>query len=180
MKTLIANFLNGCLVVVPAALSLYVVYAIFVRIDGLLGIRVPGLGFLLTIALITAIGALARNVVGKRLVGLADRLLARLPLVKLIYTALRDFMSALLGDKKTFDRPVAVSLTEDGALKAFGFVAREDLESFGLGEHIAVYLPQSINFAGQLLLVPRRRVTPLSVQPSELLPFIVSGGMAGS
>lgn len=179
MKALVRNFLNGCLVIVPAAVSLYVIYAIFVRIDGLLGMRVPGLGFLITLALVTAVGALARNVVGKRLVGLADRLLARLPLVKLIYTALRDFMGALLGDKKTFDRPVAVSLSEDGALKAFGFVAREDLTPFGLTEHVAVYMPQSINFAGQLLLVPKHRVQPLFVQPAELLPFIVSGGMTG-
>src|SRR5688572_29929937 len=105
MKTLIKNFLNGCLILVPTVLTLYVVYLVFVKIDGLLGIGIPGLGFVVTVALITAIGALTTNVIGKQLVEAADRLLTRLPVVKLIYTSLRDFMGAFVGDKRTFDRP---------------------------------------------------------------------------
>jgi uncharacterized membrane protein len=179
MKALAKNFLNGCLVLVPAVATLYAVYIVFVKIDGLLGLRVPGLGFLVTVVLITLVGALARNVVGKRLVGLPDQVLTRLPLVKLIYTSLRDFMAALVGERKSFDRPVLVSLSADGAVKAFGFITRDDLSAFGLDGYVAVYFPQSVNFAGQLALLPRARVQPLEVPPSELLPFIVSGGMAG-
>ncbi len=180
MKPLIKSFLNGCLVIVPTVATLYVVYLVFLKIDGLLGLRIPGLGFLVTIALITAIGALTTNVVGKRLVGLPDRLLTRLPLIKLIYTALRDLMAALVGQKKTFERPVLATLSEDGALQAFGFVTREDLSAFGLPDHVAVYLPQSVNFAGQLVVLPRARVRALEVESSQLFPFIVSGGIAGT
>jgi uncharacterized membrane protein len=181
MNSLVKNFLHGCLVIVPATVTIYVVYVVFVRIDGLLGLRVPGLGFAITLALITAVGALTRSVVGRRLVGLPDRVLARLPLVKLVYTSLRDLMAALVGERRSFDRPVIVSLSADGALKALGFITREELSQFGgLRDHVAVYFPQSINFAGQLAIVPRARVQELDVQPSELLPFIVSGGISGA
>jgi uncharacterized membrane protein len=181
VKLLIKNFLNGCLVLVPTAATVYVVVVLFEAIDGWLGLPIPGAGLLITVVLITAIGAFASNVVGKRLVGLADRLLAKLPLVKLLYTGLRDFTAALLGDRKTFDRPVVVSIDSQGeqGIKVFGFITRDDLSAFGLTTHVAVYVPQSINFAGQLLLVPRERVRPIEVAPAELLPVIVSGAIAG-
>jgi uncharacterized membrane protein len=178
MKTLARNFLNGCLVLVPTVATLYAAYFVFVKIDGLLGLRVPGVGFVLTIAFITGIGALASNVVGRRLMTLWDNLLGHLPLLKLLYTSLRDFMGALVGERKTFDQPVVVSVSADGAIKALGFVTREDLSGWGLAEHVAVYFPQSINFAGQLLLFPRSRVTRLDAEPGAVFPFIVSGGMA--
>jgi uncharacterized membrane protein len=185
MKALIRSFLHGCLVLVPVVVTLYVLGFVFVKIDGLLGlagwlgVEVPGLGFVLTIALVTAIGAFSSNVLGKRLLALADEWLARVPLVKLIYSALRDFMAALVGEKKSFDRPCVVSLSADGGVRALGFITREDLSAWGLQDHVAVYFPQSMNFAGQLGLFPRARVEPLAVEASQLLPFIVSAGVAG-
>ena len=179
MKTLAKNFLRGCLLVVPVVVTLYALYFVVHTIDGLLGLRVPGLGFALAVVLVTAIGTVATNVIGKRLLEPPDRLLARLPFVKLIYTSLRDFMAALVGERRSFDRPVLVALDAQGELRAVGFITRDDLGAFGLREHVAVYLPQSINFAGQLLLVARSRVQPLEAPPAEILPMIVSGGMAG-
>lgn len=179
MKQLIRNFLHGCLVVVPAVVSLYVIWLVFVKIDGLLGLRIPGVGFVVTIGLITAIGAFSSNVIGKKVAKMADAWMSRVPLVKLIYSALRDFMAALVGEKKSFDRPCVVSLSADGAVRAFGFITRDDLSSWGLAGHVAVYFPQSINFAGQLGLFPRARVEPLAVDASQLLPFIVSAGVTG-
>jgi uncharacterized membrane protein len=179
MKTLVKNFLRGCLLVVPVVVTLYALYFVVHTVDGLIGLRVPGLGFAIVVALVTAIGAVASNVIAKRLLELPDKVLARLPFVKLIYTSLRDFMAALVGERRSFDRPVLVSLDARGELKALGFITRDDLSALGLSAHVAVYLPQSINFAGQLLLVPRTRVEPLAIPPAEILPMIVSGGMAG-
>ena len=179
MKMLVKNFLRGCLLVVPVVATLYALWFVVHTVDGIIGLRVPGLGFAIAIALVTAIGAVATNVIGKRLLELPDKVLARLPFVKLIYTSLRDFMAALVGERRSFDRPVLVSLDAEGALKALGFVTRDDLSALGLQGHVAVYMPQSINFAGQLVLVPRARITPLAVPASEVLPMIVSGGMAG-
>jgi uncharacterized membrane protein len=185
MKRFVRNFVNGCLVLVPTVATLYVIYLVFSKVDGLLGrhftalmgVEIPGLGFVVTVGLIAVIGGLATNVLGKRLFDVFDGFLARTPLVKLIYTSLRDFMGALVGERRSFDRPVTVDLGSD--LRVFGFITREDLSGWGLKDHIAVYVPQSINFAGQLLLLPRERVSPLSVDTAELLPFVVSGGMAG-
>jgi uncharacterized membrane protein len=177
MKTLITSFLRGCLVVVPIVVTVYAVYFVVRTVDGLVGLDVPGVGFAITVALITLIGAFASNVIGKRLLALPDLILARLPLVKLIYTSLRDFMAALVGERRSFDRPVVVTLESD--VKVLGFVTREDLSQLGLVDHVGVYLPQSINFAGQLLLVPRARVQALALPAHTILPVIVSGGMAG-
>ena len=179
MKDLITNFLNGLLIVVPTTASLYVIFVIFDKIDGIIPLPVPGLGFLVTIGLITAVGAFASNVVGRKLVEWADALLGRVPLVKLIYHGIKDFMSALVGDKKSFDRPCLVSLDAEGNLRTFGFITKEDLSHWGIEGLVAVYMPQSINFAGQLALVPRERVKPLDVEASEVLPFVVSGGVTG-
>jgi uncharacterized membrane protein len=178
MRLLLRNFLRGCLIVVPAVATLYALYFVVHTVDGLLGLRVPGLGFAVAVALITVVGAIASNVIGRRLLELPDRILGRLPFVKLIYTSLRDFMAALVGERRSFDRPVLVSIDERG-LKVLGFMTRDDLNAIGLAEHVAVYVPQSINFAGQLLVVPRARVQLLEVPTAEILPIIFSGGMAG-
>jgi uncharacterized membrane protein len=179
MKTLAKNFLRGCLLVVPVVVTLYALYFVVDTVDGLIGLPMPGLGIAVVVVLVTVIGAVASNVIGKRLLELPDKVLARLPFVKLIYTSLRDFMAALVGERRSFDRPVLVALDPSGELKAVGFITRDDLSALGLHAHVAVYMPQSINFAGQLLLVPRTRIEPLSMPASEILPMIVSGGMAG-
>ena len=179
MNNFVRYFLNGCLAIVPVAVSLYVIVLIFTTIDDLIPVSVPGLGFVLTIGIVTAFGAFTTNVMGKRVVGWTDAIMGRVPLVKLIYGSLKDFMAALVGNKKSFDKPCVVSLTEDGSMRVFGFITREDLSNWGLGSHVAVYMPQSINFAGQLGLFPRERVQPLQVEASQVLPFIVSGGVTG-
>jgi uncharacterized membrane protein len=179
MKPLVKNFLHGCLIVVPTLVTLYAVYFIVRGIDALVGLRVPGLGFVLALVIITAIGSITSNVLGKALVELPDRVLGHVPFVKLLYSSLRDIMAALVGERRSFDRPVVVSLDESGALKVLGFITREDLGMLGLTEHVAVYLPQSINFAGQLLLVSRARISPVALPPAEIVPIVVSGGMAG-
>jgi uncharacterized membrane protein len=177
MAMLVKNFLRGCLIVVPVVVTLYAIYFVVRALDGMLGIGIPGAGLAISLVLITAIGGLASNMIGKRLLTLPDRILGRLPFVKLIYTSLRDFMAALVGERRSFDRPVLLSLDSD--IKVLGFITRDDLSQLGLSDHVGVYLPQSINFAGQLVLVPRARVQALDLPATTVLPVIVSGGMAG-
>jgi uncharacterized membrane protein len=73
-----------------------------------------------------------------------------------------------------------VALSEDGAIKAIGFVTRETMDSFGLDQHVAVYLPLSYSFAGHLVIVPASRVSPLSLEGADAMAFVVSGGVADS
>jgi uncharacterized membrane protein len=132
---------------------------------------------LVAVALIAVVGFLVSNVVGQSLVARSDALFARLPLVKLLYTSIRDLVGAFVGQKKMFDRPVSV-LLPGGMGRILGFITRENVEFGPFEGYVAVYVPQSYNFAGSLILVERSRVEPLDVTSSDLMTFIVSAGVA--
>lgn len=177
MNTLIRNFLKGCLVLVPVVGTGYVVWLLFTKVDSILALPIPGLGFAVTVSLIVLVGAIASNVVGKRVFSALERLVLEVPFVRLVYTSLRDVLSVFVGQNRRFNRPVMVSLGKEPAAKLLGFVTREDLATFGLADHVAVYLPQAVNFSGNLLLVPKELVTPLEIANAELMAFVVSGGV---
>jgi len=177
IKRLARYFLRGCLVTAPLGLTVYIVWQVLSAIDRILPIPVPGLGLLATVVLITLIGLFTSNVVGKSVLDLTENLLQRLPLVKLVYTSIKDLVSAFVGDKRRFDAPVAVTIA--GNARALGFVTRDGLGRIGMPDHVAVYFPQSYNFAGFLMLVPRSQVEPLDAPSTEVMTFIVSGGVSG-
>ncbi|MFY0543349.1 DUF502 domain-containing protein [Brevibacillus sp. H7] len=179
MKRLVRYFLEGLLYVIPLAVTVFVLYKIFVTVDGFLKLPVPGIGFVLTIVGITLVGVLASNVLTRGLLALVDRLFVRVPFIKLIYSSIKDLIGAFVGDKKSFDKPVLVTLSADSRAKAIGFITRESLDAYGLEDHVAVYFPQSYNFAGNLLIFPREQVKPLDVESSEAMAFLVSGGVSG-
>ncbi|MES1184266.1 MAG: DUF502 domain-containing protein [Myxococcales bacterium] len=175
---LVRYFVRGCLVTVPLAITGWVIYVTLRFVDNLLPIGIPGLGILVTLSLVTLIGLFTSNVIGKRVFQLTDRALSGMPLVKLIYTSIKDLIRAFVGDHKSFDRPAAVALTPGGA-RILGFVTREGLHMLGMPEFVAVYFPQSYNFAGQLAVVPREQVELLDAASAEVMTFIVSGGISG-
>ncbi|HKU39662.1 MAG TPA: DUF502 domain-containing protein [Polyangiales bacterium] len=177
MNTLIRNFLKGCLVLVPAVGTAYVLWLLFIKIDSILPLPIPGLGFAVTLSLIVLVGALASNVVGKRFFLALERLWLGVPFVRLVYSSLRDVLSVFVGQNRRFNRPVIVSLGEEPTPKLLGFITRDALDAFDLTDHVAVYLPQAVSFSGNLLLVPRQLVRPLDMHNAELMAFVVSGGV---
>jgi len=178
-KRLVGYFVRGCLVLVPVGLTLYILFAILRTIDQLLPIGIPGVGLLLTLLLVTLVGVMTSNVVGRSVVEAAERVLKRLPLVKLIYSSIKDLINAFMGDKKSFNQPVAVTLHPGSGLKALGFITRDGLHALDMPTHVAVYFPQSYNFAGYLAVVAREQVETLNVNSAELMTFIISGGVSG-
>jgi uncharacterized membrane protein len=88
-------------------------------------------------------------------------------------------MAAVVGEKRKMGKPVLIDLDGTGAIRTVGFVTRDALAELKLPDAVAVYLPQSYNFAGQLVLVPRSRIRPLAVEGPAIMQFIVSGGVAG-
>jgi len=178
MKRLFGYFIKGLLVFVPAALTVALIIWVINKFDALFNLRVPGLGFAITVVLITLIGFLASNYFGQKIFALIDRVFARLPIVKMLYSAIKELLLAFAGEKRSFDKPAIVELTSDGP-KVVGFITREDLDILSLSGHVAVYLPQSYNFAGQVLLIPSERVKPLDMDSSKAIAFIVSGGVLG-
>ncbi len=184
MKKLMKYFLKGLVIFIPMALTVFIfVWAftsfdsIFENLDSLQPIYFPGLGILLIVALIFLIGFLASNFLGKKLFALVERVFTGLPLVKLLYSAVKDMIEAFAGDNKSFDKPVIATISPGGA-KVVGFVTRESLENLGLEDHVAVYTPQSYNFAGNVLLFPKDAVTPLDIDSSQAMAFVVSGGVS--
>lgn len=181
LQRVMAYFVRGVLLVVPAFAAVYVVWAIVAAIDrairGVLRHEIPpGTGFVLTLVMITAVGMLASNVLTRWMVRAVERTFVRLPLVQLIYTSLRDLIDAFVGERKRFDRPVIVAVSDGVHMP--GFVTRDDLSALGLAGRVAVYLPQSYNFAGNLVVVPAERVTPLDADSAAVMKFIVSGGVS--
>jgi uncharacterized membrane protein len=129
MNWMVKNFLRGLVIVVPIALTLYLIYEAFLRIDRLLNLRFPGLGFAVTVVLMILIGAVASNFVVRKFLQLTDAVFTRAPLVRLVYSAIRDLLEAFVGDQKRFNQPVAVSITD--GVRAIGFMTQEDLAGRG-------------------------------------------------
>jgi uncharacterized membrane protein len=175
---LLRYFVRGCLVLVPLAVTGWIVWTTLRFVDQILPFGIPGVGLIVTLSLVTLVGLFTSNVVGKRVFQITDRALSGMPLVKLLYTSIKDLIRAFVGDHKNFDQPAAVILTPGGA-RMLGFVTRDGLHALGLPDFVAVYFPQSYNFAGQLLVVPRDQVELLDVASSEVMTFIVSGGISG-
>lgn len=178
MKRLISYFLKGLLVFVPAALTILVIFWAVQKIDTLLKVPIPGLGIVIIIAIITLIGFLASNYLGHKFFAFIDRLFAKLPVVKMLYSSVRDLISAFAGERKSFDKPVIVELIVGGP-KAIGFITQEDLAFLSMPGNVAVYFPQSYNFAGSVLIFPAERVSPLNIDSSKAMAFVVSGGVSG-
>lgn len=195
MNALIRLFFKGLLVLLPAVVTIYLVYAIFMALNNTLfsalgqmfqqlmpGLQ-PGwattlLAIASTLLLITLTGALASNFLGRFLFNRFEQLMKRIPLVKLLYNAMRDLFQAFLGEDKRFDKPALVCLNEESGVRVAGFITAEDMSNWGLQDDVAVYLPQSYNFAGNLIIVPRERVTPLDQPAGDVTTFIVSGGVS--
>lgn len=170
-------FLKGLVFLAPFALTIYVCVRLFTTIDGWLGIPIPGVGFAATVLLITLFGALAQSLISRSLFAVLERIMHRLPFVRLLYSSTRDLLNAFVGEHRRFDKPVMVSPYPGGVARAFGFVTQESLASIGMTDRVAVYLPQSYNFAGSLLIFPTSAVTPLAADSADVMAFIVSGGV---
>ncbi|SDM68748.1 Uncharacterized membrane protein [Fictibacillus solisalsi] len=188
MKTVAKYFMNGILTALPIILVFYVLVKVFDFLDGILGdtLRsymkggyIPGIGILATIILLTLLGWLSSQVISGRIIFLIDSALERIPLVKTLYTVIKDTFQSLLGEKKSFSTVVLVEIPATG-LKSIGFVTAEDLKDLGddLSGHVAVYIPQTFQIAGFTFLVPKNEVTVLDIKAEDAMKFILSGGVA--
>ena len=176
MNWLIKNFLRGLVIVVPIALTVYLLYQTFLRLDQLLGVKTPGLGLLILVLAIIGVGVLAGNFVGRSVFSLTEKMFTKAPIVRIVYAAIKDLLEAFVGNKRRFDRPVAIALTE--GVKSFGFITRDDLSSLGLPGEVAVYVPFSYTWDGCLLVVARDRVSPITADSASIMALVVSGGVS--
>jgi len=179
LRLFLKYFIRGLIVIAPVAVTVYVCWIVFERVDSWLGLPIPGAGFVLTVVIITLVGALASNLVTRGLVSSLEGAMERLPFVRLLYTSTRDLLNAFVGEKRRFDKPVLVRLSENTDARMVGFVTQESLDRLGLPGYASVYFPQSYNFAGNLVVFPASHLEPLDVGSADVMAFIVSGGVTG-
>lgn len=184
-KKIIQYFLQGILLVAPVAIVLYILYALFVFVDGwssrqlemVFGYSIPGLGILLLFISLTLLGFLGQTALIRPLKRAAGKLLRKIPLLYLLYSSVNDLFSAFVGKEKKFNTPVKVLFNVENNLWKLGFITKRTMEEVGENKLAAVYFPHSYNFSGELYLVPAERVHIIDLSPAEVMKFIVSGGV---
>ncbi|MFH6982035.1 DUF502 domain-containing protein [Marinoscillum sp. 108] len=180
IQSLLRYFLRGLLLVTPVSLTVYIIVEMVKWTDSLLPISIPGLG-MITVLFVTAfIGYLANTLFAKPFFDLFNDILKKIPIVSFLYTAINDLVTAFVGDKKKFDTPVLVPFDEHGMLYKPGFITQKDLSEIGLPGMVTVYLPHSYNFSGNVFIVDKSRLMTLEGSNTELMKYIVSGGVSGA
>jgi uncharacterized membrane protein len=192
LKRALTFFLQGVLVVAPVAVTIYLLYWMFTSIDSLLpiftskdqfGNSVPhnrGLGFLIIIGALIVIGYLSSNFITGRLFRFFDAIMERAPGVKFIYSTVKDFFEAFVGNKRKFTKPVRVLMRRNPELWQIGFITQEDLSILGDADLICVYMPHSYAVSGVTVIVHRSNVIPIvDISPAGAMKMAISGGVAG-
>ena len=183
---LVKYFFQGLLYISPLSLTIYVIYIIFKWGDSILntyivkylGFDIPGLGLIIVLLFITLVGYIGTTILFNPIITSLDKLVSQAPLVKIIYSSIKDFMSAFVGKDKKFTEPVLVKIYNGTNLEKLGFITQKDLTSMGIDKGmVAVYLPHSYNFSGNLFIVPAENVRPIKASPAEVMKFIVSAGV---
>lgn len=186
MKQFFNYFLRGLLFVFPLFATLYIIIAAVQWSDAVfsawlydwLQIDVPGLGILTVIIGVALIGFFFSRAFINPVYSYFDRFMARVPFVKIIYTSLRELTEAFVGDRKRFNRPVVADFESTGThFKRIGFVTQRDLSELGLKDMVTVYCPHSYNFSGNLYILPREAVTPIELNATDVMKYVISGGV---
>lgn len=189
-KALLNYLIRGLLIVVPIAVSVFiVVWAVttvdsWVNINSILGVdpstgesrNIPGLGLALVIAIILAAGIFVTYFVTEPMYNWFQRWLNKLPLFNFIYTSIKDLTEAFVGDEKKFNYPVLVET--EGDMKRIGFLTQNDLSKLDLPGEAIVYFPFSYSFAGQVYIVKKEKIKPLNMTAADAMKLVVSGGVS--
>ena len=179
LRRVLRYFFSGTLFIVPLVATAYFIFVSFRWLDNLLQLPYPGLGVAIILLAITAFGYLTTNFAFKTAADWFDRGMNRIPLVKLIYSAVKDLLNAFVGDKKKFNKPVLVRINKDNNLYQIGFITQPDLTDLGLQDMVVVYFPHSYAFSGYHYFVPKENIQPLNIPGPVAMKFIISGGVSG-
>ena len=194
MKFIGKHMLTGLVTILPIVLTLYLMYWLVLSAESMLGdvIRLwlpddryrPGMGVLAGLLAVFLVGLLMHAYVVQRLFAKGESLLYHMPVIKSIYTALRDFLNYFSPDsKKEFDQVVAVTLGDSG-MQVIGFVTQTDPEKlppdFRAPDSVLVYLPLSYMIGGYAVLIPRSAIRPVDMTMEEAMRFTLTAGVTGA
>jgi uncharacterized membrane protein len=191
MNTLGKLFLKGLAVVIPAALTLAILWWLARGSERILGgvlseslpagWYIPGMGLLAALAITVLVGLLTHVILFQKLFAVGEAILNRLPLVKSIYSAIKDFMAYLSPDSKAAMRKVVLVKPPGQEFELIGFVTREDFSrlpvQLTVEEPVAVYLPFSYQIGGYTLFLPRDCLTPIDMSFEEAMKLVLTGAV---
>ncbi len=183
-------FITGLLIWIPLAITIWVLQLIVTTMDDLLpgqlklalfGRQVPGLGFLLTLLIVLGTGVLASNILGQRLVSLWEMLLGRIPVVKTIYSSVKQVSDTLFSPGgQAFRKALLVQYPRNGSW-TIAFLTGEpggDVVNYLKGDYVSVYVPTTPNpTSGFFLMMPRADVVELDMSVDDALKYIISMGV---
>jgi len=186
MKRITSYFLQGLLYVAPISVTVYVIYLIFNFSDNLLqhllqlliGRQIPGVGILIILLFLTLLGYVGQTIIAKPFKYLFHKIIRSIPPLALIYSAIKDFFSAFVGKDKKFNKPVMFKVNPGDNVYRIGFITNESFDVFEEDELVSVYVPFSYTFTGETYLVTKNAVKPINASASEVMKFIVAGGVA--
>jgi uncharacterized membrane protein len=184
---------QGLMAILPAVLTLYILYWLIWSAETVLGAvikallpdgwYIPGMGLLAGVTATFFFGLALNAFLVRRLLNLSEELLNRIPLIKTLYGSVKDFVGFFAAQReKEFNQVVTVELQFGGVpMRLLGFVTRSDFrglpEGIGGEGEIAVYLPLSYQIGGYTVIVPRSAVRPVDISTHRAMGFIVTGGM---
>lgn len=187
-------FITGLLIWVPLVITVWVLSIIVNTLDqslqllpevlhprNLFGFSIPGVGAILTLAMILLTGLLAANFIGQKLVGWWDKLLSRIPVVNSVYKAVKQVSDTLFAPNgNAFRKAVLVQYPRQGAWTIAFLTGTPggDIRNHLEGDYISIYVPTTPNpTSGFFLMMPRRDVVELDMTVDEALKYIISMGV---
>ena len=190
MKQLGSILLKGLVTILPIGLTAYFVYWLGITTESLLSKPIkfvvgdnywPGMGLVTGFVILFLVGLAVNAFVVRRVLGLGEDLLLRVPVVKTVYSAIRDMTRLVNTDKKKGDLDRVVTL-EYGPGRLIGFVTQEHAKTLGIGggdDLIAVYLPLSYQIGGYTLYVSRSKVHETDLSVEQAMRIVLTGGVRG-
>jgi len=186
LKNAIGHFVQGLIVIVPFAITVFVFYKVLDTVHStfhFVGVIVHPLldPFIILVAIVLAIyiiGRISAILLFTPMYHRIEKDIERVPLIRIVYTSVKDMMSAFVGSKRRFNRPVLVTIDKVNNIKQMGFITQEDLSTMNIeAGYVAVYMPFSYGFSGKLLIMPKENVVAVDASATEVMKFIVSGGV---
>lgn len=192
LRNLLTTFLSGLVISLPIIVTLAVLVWLVVVAESVMGgalafllpkgAYVAGMGLIVGVALIFAMGLATRLILFQSLVRAVEAQLSRIPLVKTLYGAVRDLMGLLSNQDKSARFSKMVSVEWPGVpMRLFGFITLEDFSALGIesrDDEVAVYLPLSYQIGGYMALIPRQYLQPVNMELEEGMRFVVTAGMS--
>ncbi len=180
IKKLLSYLLKGLLFTAPIAVTIYIIYQSFIVLDRILIIpHYPGIGILIILLGLIFLGWFGSSVIIEPIFNYFEKSISKTPLIKVIYTSIKDLLSAFVGEKKRFKHPVRVCINVESQVWKLGFITNNNLSEIGLDDKfIGVYCPHSYAFSGEFILVPANQVVLVEKKSTDIMKFIISGGVS--